>query len=378
MGRRLLSAMLAVGFLSACSEARGPSPAADVRVRPALVEELDRSISDLGMVTGLALGTNGEIAVSEVQSSRVRVFSRNGEPLITIDALGAGPGDIMMPCCVALDSDRKLWIYDLANRRYSVFRIDDSSASFVRTIPSGDAGYFTTDRLQPAHAGGVFHISTVQIGPDLGRVTIASLDSSGEAVAADTLLPLPNGRPDMIQVSVKSGGGVANYSVAMPFGATEVFAVGPGGSYARALTSEYRIERLRIPSDSFRPIVRSVPAVAVSVREADSADAYMREWASTIRANPSDVRTERRSVKPPLHSIGFDQDGRIWVRRNVTDGDWSMADLYRPSGAFIETRTWPADIQLVSWASQGDTAIGVRISVGGEQSIVRLRFGPTE
>src|SRR5690606_27820595 len=195
-------------------------------------------------VTGMALGPDGSAYVADMQAG-VLVWPATEVTPFKVGQPGAGPGDIMMPCCLDVGADGQLWGSDLANRRYSIFDVIQAVVTFRAVIPSGGAGVMSTDRLLRRDHGGVYHLSTVQGGPSTGSIVVMALDSTGAIDRADTLV-MPLVTPDVIELKMEVNGGVSSNRIAVPFGAVPLFAFG-GEFQVRATSSQYRVEI--VPSD---------------------------------------------------------------------------------------------------------------------------------
>lgn len=338
--------------------------------RAATVEE-NASVQDIGIVSGVALGRDGTVYVSDFQGG-VMAYTPDGSRMFTLSQIGSGPGDLKMPCCVDIDDRRQLWVSDVGNRRYAIFVLNGGTPTFRNVISSDGFGFVSTDRLRRAGTG-VYHITTVQGGPRRGTVVVETVDSAGTVMAADTLPPPPSD-PELLEVRREVNGGTSTARMSAPFGRSALLAFG-NGFYVRAMSDQYRIDVISIGTELPSAVItRTVQAVTVSSREADSADALVDAWLDHVGGKRSDLSIPAITTKPVLQSIGVDQEGRIWVLRAVPDGAASLADLYERDGTFIDSRTWPSEIQLPSWAARGDTAIGVRQSPSGEVSLVRLLF----
>lgn len=355
--------------LAGCSDSTG-EVGWQPEVTSATVEGSIRS-PQIGMVTGSALGPDGMAYISDFQSG-VFAFDADGRPAFAIDQPGSGPGDLRMPCCLNVSQDGLLWVSDVGNRRYSRYDVSSGGPIVRAVIASGGAGYFSTDRVQRFGEAGVYHVTTVQGGPQIGGPVIAAIDSTGAVVSADTLL-MPTAHPAVLELVVKSAGGVSTQSMAAPFGTRPLFAVGEG--YVAVASSErYRVVLVPFGGGDSIIVSRDVPHITVFPREADSAVGTVAQWLKVVGGDADQIDIPTVDHKPVLLGLGIDQDDPLWSQRSVSDGAPAVADLFKRKGDYLESRQWPNDIQMLSWASRGRSALGVRTAPLGDVSIVRLEF----
>jgi hypothetical protein len=309
--------------------------------------------------------------ISDFQSG-VFAFEDDGDPAFAIDQRGSGPGDLMMPCCLNVSQEGLLWVSDVGNRRYSRYDVSSGRPIFRAVLASGGSGYFSTDRVQRFGEAGVYHLTTVQGGPQIGAAVIVAIDSTGAFVSADTL-QMRATQPAVLEVIVESAGGISTQRMAAPFGARPLLAVGEG-YFVVASSDQYRIAFVPLGGGDSIIVSRDVSPITISPREADSAATAVAEWLKAVGGDADQIEVPTFDFKPVLLGLGVDQDDRVWVQRSVGDGAPAIADLFARNGDYIETREWPGDIQMLSWASRGRRALGVRTASSGEVSIVRLKF----
>ena len=80
---------------------------------------------------GIAVNTNGEIAVSDDSNHRVQVFSTEGRFLFSFGRKGSGVGQFNRPCGVTYDRDDNLLVVDCINNRIQQF---SRTGQFIRTF----------------------------------------------------------------------------------------------------------------------------------------------------------------------------------------------------------------------------------------------------
>jgi hypothetical protein len=324
-----------------------------------------------GNINGLALLEDGRILVADNSTNDVRVFRPDGTHLFTIGRAGEGPGDLRRPCCLAIASDGRLWIREVGNRRYSIFELSASRATFVHTIRQQVAnprGF--DDRIQWDERGRVVDIG--QLGRD--RMQLAFVDSAGNAARWDTLTSPPADSLAFMEVRRQVTGGVATYWYHQPHGPNELRAYGPRGETAEAVSSNYAVSWFDAARRRIALIRRVVDPPGLSPRERREASSELDRIAREAGVARSALRFDVPARKPVLRSLGFDLDGRLWIERTVPHGQPREADLYERDGRRIAVMVWPAHVSLSHRTARGRTAVGVAFDSLGTSTVVRLRF----
>jgi hypothetical protein len=68
-----------------------------------------------------AVAPNGDVYVLESQRTIIKRFNADGELLAEWGEEGEGPGSMLMPSRIAVGPDGRVWVYELGNRRFSIF-----------------------------------------------------------------------------------------------------------------------------------------------------------------------------------------------------------------------------------------------------------------
>jgi hypothetical protein len=95
------------------------------------------------------IGTDGSVAIVDLQDARVHLFSPEGRLVISVGARGEGPGEFKLPTRVILPSSGEIVVYDQSNHQFSrftragtfidrkVFDIDFRSIDNIVALPDG-------------------------------------------------------------------------------------------------------------------------------------------------------------------------------------------------------------------------------------------------
>jgi DNA-binding beta-propeller fold protein YncE len=70
---------------------------------------------------GIAVDRLNRLVVADTGDARIKVFGRDGTPLLTLGGYGEAPGLFIRPALVATDADNRIWVADTALSRVSVF-----------------------------------------------------------------------------------------------------------------------------------------------------------------------------------------------------------------------------------------------------------------
>jgi hypothetical protein len=326
-----------------------------------------------GRIGGLAQA-GGRIYVAAFQANEIRVYDESGAFLSRFGRKGGGPGEFDGPCCLALAPDGQLWVRDNGNARYNSYsmtggewksessvRIQHAAANMWAPLTFDSEGLLVDIGLRPDPQSGRPNTVRIHVTP------------TGATERVDVI---PNPPPDRLGIyEVGKDGGI--FYLYQPHGARQLVAHSPGGGWADAVSSSYRIV-WHLTADR-EIIVEQVgaagPELSPDEREAGERQiaAYQRRLGLGRTQIPFDVPDR----KPPIRDLFFDQGGRLWVELSVSEGSDRQADVYEPDGRLVARYRWPANVSLVrpGWI-EGDIALGTARDDLGVERGVRLRFQP--
>jgi hypothetical protein len=84
-----------------------------------------------GMLTMIAAGDQGEIFISDIRAGNIKVVDSAGKFKNVFGQSGEGPGDLNFPYYLAF-SQHKLIVWELVNRRFSLFKPDGRFIKFAK------------------------------------------------------------------------------------------------------------------------------------------------------------------------------------------------------------------------------------------------------
>lgn len=358
--RQVMMAWFMLGALTGADAAKGQSAP---EVRRASVERRiggpGQSSADLsfGDIRGLWLDARGRVFVADATTNSVRLFAPDGRLEATLGRDGAGPGEFSQPCCAGVGPDGMLWVKDFGNRRYNAFTIAGSAPAYTTTVRGGSnpVGFF--DRISWSSDGRIIDVQSVaQAGGAAPRFVRTLIARDGAATILDTVQGIDP--KELKEFVLRREGGTSTF--AQPFGPRSLVAFGPDGLAAVANSANYTVRLLARGGRLIRVLEREVGAgPELSERERANAGRTIETVVSRNGIRRSDLRFDVPTRKPLISSLGFDQDGRLWIRRSTADGAEGVADLYGADGALIAEVRWPANVRLHLHAATGWNAVGI-------------------
>ena len=282
--------------------------------------------------SALCVDREGNILIADPQMPCVKKFDRNGGCLWTIDAKGEGPGDLLMPVQLALRSDGSIIVYDIENRRFSVFsgagqfRNDVSSSEWVWRIEAARDDRVFVETRAPDFDGsrGGTLVRLLRFTSDFGQST--AIDSA--LVKDNTYVTEPL---------------FAN--VPVPFVPRMFWCLLPSGNLVIAQSKDYAV---KILSPTFEVLVAlQHPGKRIEVTESDK-EAYFDGMVSNAdgtvkKGAPAFVRekTEFPRYKPYFQQLFVDDEGYFLFETYETVGDKAVYDVFDPKGRFVNQLVMP-------------------------------------
>ena len=379
----LLSALT----VSGCERSDGAGEATDdpSAAREGVIDLTIREVEGrdeytFGQVSGVVADRAGRVYVADASANDVRVFGPDGRFAYRIGRAGQGPGEFDGPCCLALrDDDRTLWVRDGGNARYMAFTVDDSGATYRRSLRMAHTDVNRWATLSFDAAGNLIDVGSVTRAADAVSRTPGvaryHLDSAARVVSVDTIPGPPEDSVPVHLVQRTVGQSRTTAFVYQPYGPSALVAHSPTGGWVRGVSSRYSLAWHGADGRVVRTIERAVDAPTLTAGErAIAEESIARDMKRTGLARgefPFDIPDR----KQPLRSLTFDQDGRLWVQLSVAEGAASRADVYGPDGTLLYEVTWPRRTELTG-ASTGDLVHAVQRDSLDTPSIVRMKLVP--
>jgi sugar lactone lactonase YvrE len=376
--------VLILAVVSCRAEDSSREPDADHRqgiVELALGESDGPEEYTFARVSGLVADRRGRIYVADFSAHSVRVFDPGGRFLYRIGRKGQGPGEFSGPCCLALrDDDRTLWVRDGGNARYTSFTLGDTGAVYRSAIrmAHGDVNRFAP--LGFDASGNLIDVGALPSSAAPGsrgtsRVGRFHVDSTGRVVGVDTVPePPPDSAPVHVVRRTTGRGSVTLFFLYQPFGAFPLTAHSSAGEFAHAVSSRYSVAWRAPDGRLLRTLERGVEGPLLSQAERARGEEEIAQDLRRLSLGRGELPFDVPARKPPLRSLFFDQDGRLWLQHSVPDGAPPSADVYAADGRLLYRATWPRLTDLSNGAARGDVVYGVQRDSLDTPRIVRIRL----
>ncbi|MEZ4417947.1 MAG: hypothetical protein R3E10_19490 [Gemmatimonadota bacterium] len=320
----------------------GPDPALVLGGSGAPEEE------QLWQVAGLARAPDGRLVVSLAGASEVRVYSGNGERLVTLGGAGQGPGEFERAFAVAVVPPDTILAFD--RLRMHTFLADGSLVT-TSPFPAPNALGSGTG-LQP-----VFPLPDRSMLALVGRfrgggspVGLYRPDQGTALIPAGGAAPILLGWYLGIEQEYK-GEGDRRLSVVPPFARFSAVAAG-GMADPRYATGDNAVYSIDIfdGSGALRQVVRrALPEIPVRAEWIEAWKDQQRNASWTQGQLPELERAWASMAVPEtlpwFEALHIDDLGYLWVQRNLgtLSGDLTY-DVFTPDGVFGGTVLVPAGL----------------------------------
>jgi hypothetical protein len=292
-------------------------------------------VTSFGRVVDALVGPDEVVFVLDAQAKAARMFDLTGNYLGTLGGPGRGPGELRSPYSLVIDEEGRIWVADAGNRRFSVFEKDGVSWASRGVSFRGGIGRGSV-RIAQDRLWDLSMLMDRSEGPD-GSVQVRSLGIGALGLALeDALVPR-----DTIPLGIWSPTGLTRVSgserltMIPPYAPRRVMEFSRAGSLWIGIGDRYEIHEVVPGGDTVRILTRE----SVSPYHFDEeASAFVGEW---FRSTKQDGFDGDESVVPtvyPLFSrISADEDGFLWVFRDLPGENSTEIDVFDPDGRFRGT-----------------------------------------
>lgn len=380
----LATAILSVATLASCSKADPKQPVVAFGVADSSLMRfswMEQTSSHSGYSIMNAIPVSGGRFVGlDMRKSAIVIFSGDGTLEGTAGRPGRGPGDLGAVCCLALapGDSNAVWVYELANARYTKFNVSGVRPVYVTSIVAPPNGGPAGNGVAIDQNHVIRHVRALAPAPSgLVDRLVLKLDTTGREVGRDTIAA-PQGTSipaHWVQRSSGPGGGTA-IGILQPHGPVQLFAISGDGTVAQAVSSAYHIEVI-LPNGSKQTI--ELPGQfgpSLSADEATKARESIDAQAKSAGITSSEVPFGVPSNKPVLRAIEFDALGRLWVIMTPAARAPVMADVYLPNGIRFGRFSWPHGWRLGVRPLSALEGLAWSRDSSGFEEIHRIRFGP--
>ena len=330
---------------------------------PYLFENIEAIVTD----------DHGRIFVGDSGAQAVHTYGPDGRFLFSVGRRGSGPGEYNASqiCQLTFDPEGLLWVN--ARDAYKIFDVSGDRARFVREVrppqysticvPPIFEGPTGLTLIIPAMPRGVQHVQLSESGRVVSRRTVTVRRTWKELGWL------------VVPVEHRSRGRVEQI-LEPPFGARSIAAYASDGRFAHVVTSAYHVQLFDSGGVLRGEIRTNARGPIATDKEVEREHARMSRLGNNLRrlnAQLPDYDVPRR--KPPVGTIWYDRDDRLWVLNRPAENDESLkADVYDANGEVLFTAQWPRGIDLSVGGIKADVALGVQRLAFDVQRVAKLRF----
>lgn len=288
-----------------------------------------------GQLKGLAVLSDGRIAVLDAQAQEVRVFGPDGAHQATFGRKGAGPGEFEGAWGLMRGADDRLWVPDHRNNRMSVIH-PDSGFETSWQMPVLMYGFVWTGAMLE---GGRILEPSITLAPV--RRPMLRIYGPDMTLVDSIVQPEP---PPVDQKDPpgafywEAPGGLPRGYMSVPFYPASKRAWDPAGSVWSSLAGDpaYGITRATLRGDTTLVIDTKRPAIPVPDAERDSAIDRVRESLKERGAAANQDWSKVPRVRPAIEHLFVAENGRLWVRTASPD-TMVHFDVYGNDGRYAGT-----------------------------------------
>jgi WD40 repeat protein len=281
-------------------------------------------------ITRISIDSEGKLFVLDTRENCIKIFDSNGKYLKTYGREGGGPGELLQPLQMAVDPEDNIVIYELGNRRFSVYNnigthlYTLSFQKIVHNFSIGPNGKYYIEIHENDWSGqkdgSLYKIS--QFTPDLKR-----------EIVIDSARILDN-------KYFKSGNLGGN--IPMAFHSKIVWSVSPSGKVVVARSEDYSIKIFSSNLELVKEIHHKDERIKVTKQEKENVLNNVKP-----RGRVPDYilkQIEFPVYKPYFSNLNIDHEGYILVQTYKKEDQNMIFDVFTKEGKFVNKVSVPAII----------------------------------
>lgn len=318
-------------------------------------EGVHPTADSLGKLSGMAMDSSGVVYVSDIADARVWVFGPDGRSLPSVGRKGRGPGEFTSPTGLAIGPDGKLYVRDAALVSRFALDADNRLTRFEVGFRGPMLADWTSLRATRFdRAGHLFYpaFNTVDRTQATGWYYLFTL--GGELRDSLSVPAFPRAPTSTAWVRLDANGGrmLAGLSH-VPFAPLPAWDVTPRGTLLSGDGETYLLKETDAGGRVVREYRRATSPDRIPARERRDSlaalgarlDSISVPW-SQVQGVPAAVRArELPEHYPPFIAAYAAEDGRVWVRRWVPNGDArTVFDVFESDGRFSHVVELPRSI----------------------------------
>ena len=344
-----------------------------------------------GNVYAIAVDDSRQVYVLDSQAEHVRVFDAEGTHLRTLGGRGEGPGELQGAASVAVLSDGRVLVQEVAGFLIEVYGPD---GRHLEQWAYNSAGIIIPQKPMAVDRNGRIHVTVAGSSPS--RFAFEQVVRLGpDGTHLETLVP-PGGDFEPPSVTVRFAHPIAGHETGpqpLPLTARHYWTTHPGGHFLSGISTDYRIDLAR--DEGVLRIERAWEPIAIPEAERDH---HRERVTRNIRRMQDDWSWNGPPLpetRPPFRGLVAGRDGTIWVQlwteaRSVANEQhnpdnpfsdeviWESPvryDVFGPDGTYLGALTPPDDLLATPEPIfDGDRVWAVARDELGVQRVVRYRI----
>lgn len=310
--------------------------------------------AQFGLLSGLAIDTQGTLYVSDLSQHHVLAFDRQGHFRGTIGREGQGPGEFNAPSGLVFDRASRLYVRDLTHVHRFVW---DPQVHLVARYDSAFTGplypnWMSGRASRIDSAGRYYYPSTTMPHGGTPWHQFYRYSTSGKLLDSLRIPSLATEPPGAIYIQTpppccKTFAGLTH----VPFAPLPVWDVLPDGRLVSGDGASYHLQIAGFGNQSPIDIFRSVKLDRIPATERAESLAALRRRLDSLPVSPARVPLLPRSVAalqlpqtfPAYDAVVASQEGLIWVRRWTAGraSPTTIFDVFDNTGRFRTTVLLP-------------------------------------
>lgn len=325
-----------------------PLPAGEPVAAELSIGVVEGDVNEMfGDVRGIEADREGNVYVLDHQASEIRAFDAGGRYLRTLTRRGQGPGELMAANGMILTDRGSLWVQDHGQWHMIEVSLEGEE---IRRVPMHVLRYgyvwdgTVDDRgrfWKPTSHSNQQRTNPPQTGLVEGssRGFLKWFDPATQE--SDSIFLGESTYRTFVSRTTRG------YSYrTVPFAPRGSMVVDPAGGVWMAAGDAYRLARLDERGDTVLVVEVDIPPDPVT---AEDRQAYVERMAADEPAErrvAEEIVSHAHPTKPVIDQLAMDDEGRLWVRRRMEEGETPVYDLFDREGEY-----------------QGSVRLGFRTSV---------------
>ena len=325
-------------------------------VRWEVAEGVHPTADSLGRLSGIAMDAAGAVYVSDIADARVWVFGPDGRSLRSIGRKGRGPGEFESPTGLGIGPDGTLYVRDVV--RVSLFGADPETRRLTRFETSfrgpAFADWASLRATRFDRAGHLFYPSFNSMDRSQRTGWFYRYARTGQLRDSLAVPAFPRAPASTAWVRIDASGGrmLAGLNH-VPFAPLPTWDVTPRGTLLWGDGETYLLRETDTAGRVVREFRRATAPDRIPAHERRDSlaalsarlDSISLPW-SQVGGVPDAVRTRQLpEYYPPYLAAYAAEDGRIWVRRWVPNGEArTVFDVFEADARFSRVVELPRAI----------------------------------